>query len=84
MTSQLSLRYLNYFSNYPIKQKRGTVMDLVDRAFFLSHSKFYRKNFDMVFKILIDNNYPLDFIYDIFKSRFKQNFFKITTQESSC
>lgn len=69
-------RYLNYFSNHPINQKKCTVMSLVDGAFFLSHPTFHTKNFDMVIKILLDNNYPLEFIYNIFRQRLRRNFFK--------
>lgn len=69
-------RYLNFYSNHPINQKKGTVIGLIDRAFFLSHPDFHNKNFDHIINILLDNNYPLDFIYNICKQRLKYNFLK--------
>jgi len=36
-----SSRYLNYWSQHPMSQKRGTIISLVDRAFLLSHPDFH-------------------------------------------
>jgi len=54
-------RYLNYFSHYPLCQKIGTILSLVDRVLLLSHPEF-QKNFEKVIKILIMNGYPLNCI----------------------
>src|SRR5436190_1071509 len=62
-----SERYLNFYSQHPICQKRGTVIRLIDRVLYLSHPKFYSNNFiliiSLIIKILMKNNYPLDFIF---------------------
>ena len=64
-------RYLNYFSQHPMCQKRGTVLGLIDRVILLSHPKFQEKNFSLVIKILLDNNYPIDFIFKVLHERIK-------------
>src|SRR5436190_11957656 len=45
-------RYLNYFSQHPLCQKRGTVISLIDKVFTLSHPIFHTKNFNLVINIL--------------------------------
>jgi len=55
-------RILNYFSQHPVTQKRGVVMNLTDKV-FLSHSDFQQKNFSFIINFLLDNFYPLDFIF---------------------
>jgi len=52
-------RILNYFSQHPITQKRGVIMNLIDKV-FLSHYDFQQKNFSLLF--LLDNSYPLHFL----------------------
>jgi len=37
-------RYLNYFSQHPLFQKRGTIMGMVDRVILFSDSKFQQDN----------------------------------------
>jgi len=46
-------------------------MGLVDRAFLLSHPEFHQKNFEFIIKILLENDYPLDFIFNTISSRIK-------------
>jgi len=55
---------LNFFSHYPISQKRGIIAGLVDRVILLSNPKFHFDNFCFVIKILLKNDYPLEFIFD--------------------
>ena len=35
-------RFLNFYSNHPIAQKRGTIFSLVDRTILLSDFRFYK------------------------------------------
>ncbi|KYM94591.1 hypothetical protein ALC62_14781, partial [Cyphomyrmex costatus] len=51
-------RFLNFLSNHPLSQKRGTVFSLVDRAF-------------LHYNILLDNDYPLNFIFNTINQRLK-------------
>jgi hypothetical protein len=37
-------RYLNFYSQHPLSQKRDTAMGMIDRAFILSHPKYHKKN----------------------------------------
>ncbi|XP_071577702.1 uncharacterized protein [Temnothorax nylanderi] len=67
-------RYLNYWSQHPVCQKRGTVIGLIDRAFLLSHPSYHAKNFKLVIDILLDNCYPLSFIFGILRERLKYLF----------
>ncbi|KYM96667.1 hypothetical protein ALC62_12663, partial [Cyphomyrmex costatus] len=64
-------RFLNFLSNHPLSQKRGTVFSLVDRAFFLSDICFHYKNFKFIINILLDNDYSLNFIFDTINQRLK-------------
>lgn len=47
-------RYLNFESQHPLCQKRGTIIGLTDRAFLLSHPRFHKKNMELVVAILLD------------------------------
>jgi len=72
-------RYLNFLSQHPLSQKRGTIMSLVDRAFLLSHPEFHQQNFELIVRILMENDYPLSFIFNAISSRIKGLIFdKIT------
>ncbi|KYM96692.1 hypothetical protein ALC62_12640 [Cyphomyrmex costatus] len=64
-------RFLNFLSNHPLSQKRGTVFSLADRAFFLSDISFHYKNFNFIINILLDNDYPLNFIFNTINQRLK-------------
>jgi len=64
-------RYLNYFSQHPLSQKRGTIMGMVDRAILLSDPKFQQDNLNFVIKVLLNNDYPLKFIFNTFNTRLK-------------
>ncbi|KYN38470.1 hypothetical protein ALC56_07147, partial [Trachymyrmex septentrionalis] len=37
-------RFLNFYSNHPLTQKKDTIFSLVDRAFLLSDGMFHTKN----------------------------------------
>ncbi|XP_018338460.1 PREDICTED: uncharacterized protein LOC108746286 [Trachymyrmex septentrionalis] len=64
-------RFLNFHSNHPLTQKKGTIFSLVDRAFLLSDVKFHTKNLTSIIDILLLNDYPLDFIFDSINHRIK-------------
>ncbi|XP_018353715.1 PREDICTED: uncharacterized protein LOC108755288 [Trachymyrmex septentrionalis] len=66
-------RFLNFHSNHPLTQKKGTIFSLVDRAFLLSDFKFHTKNLTAIIDILLLNDYPLekDFIFDSINHRIK-------------
>ncbi|KAM0729416.1 hypothetical protein ACS0PU_004770 [Formica fusca] len=64
-------RYLNFLSQHPLCQKRGTVIGLLDRAFLLSHPRFHSKNINLIIQILLNNSYPLRFIFQTIHHRLK-------------
>lgn len=64
ITNQHFQEDLNFMSQHPVSQKIGTIMGMVDRTFLLSHPKFHSKNISFVINTLIDNDYPLNFIFD--------------------
>ncbi|KYN18349.1 hypothetical protein ALC57_09345 [Trachymyrmex cornetzi] len=64
-------RFLNFLSNHPLSQKRGTVFSLVDRAFLLSDYKFHSKNLIFIINTLLDNDYPITFIFETVNQRIK-------------
>ncbi|KYN35802.1 hypothetical protein ALC56_09854 [Trachymyrmex septentrionalis] len=41
-------------------------MSMVNRTFLLSHSKYHRNNFNFIIKTFLDNDYPINFIFDQF------------------
>ena len=45
-------RYLNYFSNHPLKQKIAIINNLVDAAMLLSHEKFHEENLETIKNLL--------------------------------
>ncbi|XP_071581603.1 uncharacterized protein [Temnothorax nylanderi] len=65
-------RLLSFFSNHPIQHKIGTIYSLVDRAIMLSHPSFYNKNLIFVISVLLENGYPIDFIFLHINKRLKK------------
>jgi len=56
-------RYINFHSQHPISQKRDIIYGLVDKVLFLSHPKFYEKNLKKTIELLLNNCFPLFFIF---------------------
>jgi predicted DNA-binding ArsR family transcriptional regulator len=46
-------------------------MGLVDRAFLLSHPDFHQKNLVFIVTVLLENDYPLKFIFETIAERIK-------------
>jgi len=44
---------------------RRAQLGLVDKAFLLLYPEFHKKNFEFIIKILLEKDYPLDFIFNI-------------------
>ena len=72
-------RILNFHSNHSIQQKRNIVSNLIDRAMLLSHVSFHKQNIDIVKNILMNNNYPTQFIDSCISNRVRHHKFKNTT-----
>jgi len=64
-------RYLSFFSHHPICHKIGTIFSLVDHAVLLSHPMFHMKNIKLCIQLLIDNDYPLNLIFNTISRRLK-------------
>lgn len=64
-------RLLHYRSNNPISQKKAVVYNLVDKAILLSDTRFYSENLNIVRNILLQNHYPIKFINENIKKRFR-------------
>jgi len=69
-------RFVNFHSQHPLPQKRGIVYGLVDRALLLSHPKFQEKNLKSAIEVLLDNCFPLPFIFSAINKRIKQLSYK--------
>jgi len=67
-------RFLSFFSNHPTCHKIGTIYSLVDHAIKLSHPSFQEKNLRLCVKLLLDNGYPLELIFNKINSRLKKLF----------
>lgn len=64
-----STRYINFNSYTALKYKTSIITSLVDRAIILSHPKFHTPNLKYITKILLDNDYPINFINKQIKKR---------------
>jgi len=76
-------RYLNFWSQHPLSQKKGTITGLVDRAFLLSHPESHQANLELVVRILLENDYPLGFVFETMSSRLKGLINKRTIKQKS-
>jgi len=64
-------RFLNFYSNHPLTQKKGIIFSLIDRTFLLSNGTFYTKNLTFIINILLENDYPLNLIFYSINQRIK-------------
>jgi len=64
-------RYVNFHSQNPLAQKKNIIFGLVDRTLFLSHPKFHEKNLENVIDTLLNNCYPLPFIFSTIIKKIK-------------
>ena len=79
-------RFLNFNSHHPLMHKKGVILGLVDKILNLSHPSFHEHNFDHIIKILLNNDYPLDFIFKIINNRIRahnKNFLKDKNNQSA-
>ena len=63
---------MNFWSQHPVSQKIGTIAGLVDRIVLLSNPKFHLDNSCFIIKVLLENNYPLNFIFENINNRLKK------------
>lgn len=75
-------RYLHFESRHPLCQKRGIIISLTDKVFRLSHPKFHKENFELIINILLNNGYPLSFIFHTIDDRLKKLFFRLNNNNS--
>lgn len=61
-------RYLHYYSHLPFTYKRNTIKILADKIIKLADVEFHKKNFDLLAKVLIENNYPKKLIWNTIRS----------------
>jgi len=76
-------RVLNFMSHHPLTQKKGVIMNMVDRAFLLSHPGYHQDNLNFVVKTFLSNGYPLQFIFDTIQKRLKSLFNKRTKKQNT-
>lgn len=60
--------------------KKEAIFGLTDRAFLLSHPKFHKKNMEFIITALLENGYPLPFIFKSIHEKLIYLFKKITIQ----
>jgi len=65
-------RYLNFLSNHPMEHKKGVISGLFDRILLLSHPSFHTKNIKDAIIILLQNGYPLQFIFSTINNRIRK------------
>jgi hypothetical protein len=76
--STFSGRYLSFYSNHPTHHKIGTIFSLIDRALLLSDPIYYNKNITFCIELLLDNGYPLEFIFKHINIRIKKIIYDIS------
>jgi hypothetical protein len=57
-------------------------MGLIDRAFIISHPKYHAKNLELIVRILLDNDYPIDLIFNTIRERLRCLFSKQSRKQS--
>ncbi|XP_067216923.1 reticulocyte-binding protein homolog 1 isoform X1 [Linepithema humile] len=62
-------RLLNFNSNHPIQHKRAIISNMTDRILTLSHHKFHKSNLNKAINSLLENGYPLKFIFENMRNR---------------
>jgi len=64
-------RYINYYSRHPSSHKRSIVYGLIDRTILLSHPTFHKKNLRAVIVTLLNNCFPLPYIFETINRRIR-------------
>ena len=67
--STCSRRLLNFYSHHPLNYKINVINHLLDRGITLSHITFLKENIQKIKNILLNNNYPTNFINHVIKKR---------------
>jgi len=65
-------RYI-YHSHHPINHKKSLIFGLTDKIMTLSHPQFHEKNFKEIIALLLDNEYPLEFIFSNMYNKLKKS-----------
>jgi len=76
-------RYLNYFSNHPVKHKRGVVIGQLDRILFLFHLIFHENNIISLINILQNNEYPSEFYLKLLTIGCQGHVIKVLSSKSN-
>jgi len=48
----------------PILKKKEFLMNMIDKAFLLSHSRYYEKNLIFIINTFLLNDYPFNYIFN--------------------
>ncbi|EFN64883.1 hypothetical protein EAG_04615, partial [Camponotus floridanus] len=62
-------RYINFYSNHPLKYKINTIYNLVDHAILLSDNCFKQENIKLIFDTLVNNCFPEHIIHRHIRKR---------------
>jgi len=54
---------------------------MLDKAVLLSHPKYNTKNIKLIVRIFLENDYPLDFIFNTINLRLKSLIHKVILQQ---
>ena len=80
-------RLLNFFLHHPLNYKTNVMNNLVDRGIILAHITFHIENIQRIKNILINNNYPINFINRVIINRvnylYKKNTYAHQLSESN-
>jgi len=59
------------------------VINLIDKVLSLSHPDFHHKNFSLMINLLLDNSYPLEFIFGLIRKSLTIKFHQYNNQKPS-
>jgi len=76
-------RFLNFYSNHPTAHKKGVIFGMIDRIMCLSDNQFHKNNIINCIKILLNNSYPLKFIFNTIRTRMKYHLYKQKDQTAN-
>ncbi|EFN64533.1 hypothetical protein EAG_00770, partial [Camponotus floridanus] len=74
-------RFLLFFSHYSLTHKKVVIVGLTDRAFKLLHP--HTENFSFIINTLLNNGYPIHFIYHTIFHRLKYLISNVNVNTSS-
>ena len=56
-------------------------METIDRAFLLPHPQYHQKNLRFIVETLLNNDYPIDFVFETINARLRSLCHRVTHKQ---